>query len=301
MSDLHKEVIFDARKESPEAIAAGIRKRGIAYVKNVLDLRMLTYCSKAMRLNSRDLRDLLGKEINFMPLCFTDRYLDGETQPPGFNSNDLKAFDTPLAFSKMDRSWYYEGAKQYKLWFWQNGLKLPNLLLRAMMDSRLPEIYRAYFGTSCVSPYEHDAIHYQRPDNKELFYPFHQDGSYFSREPKDHSGITTWLPLTDCGIDSPGLEVYPYRLVEVLDPPKGKPMPYTFVDDDEVLERFGDKLWAPPIKAGDCLVFDNFLIHRTAVTPDMTKERQSADIRVFSAQNMPDYVNLYKGWMVDIA
>ena len=297
----YKEITFDAREASPQAIADCVRTRGLSYVQNLFDPALMAYCDRAMQMNSRALNDLIGKEINFMPLCFADRYLNGETKTPPAFGTDLKSFGDPLTFSKMDKSWYYEGDRQFKLWFWRNGKTLSNVLLRAVAGTMLPEVYRTYFGGACVSPYEHDALHYQRPDLQKLFYLFHQDGSYFSYRPEDHSGITTWIPLVDCGLDCPGLELYPYKLHEVLPPPKGQPLPYTFLDTEEVLKRFGNKLWAPAMKAGECLIFDNFLVHRTSVTPQMTKERRSADIRVFAANNRPDYVNLYKGWMVDIA
>jgi hypothetical protein len=130
-----------------------------------------------------------------------------------------------LAFSGMNRSWYYEGTKNYKLWFWRNGSRFPNLF-RAVLNSVLPSVYAAYFNDACFTSYEADTVRYQRADIQHLSYFFHQDGNYHSRDPKDHVGITTWVPLVDAGNEAPGLQFYLHKLQELLPLSEGIEPPY---------------------------------------------------------------------------
>jgi hypothetical protein len=295
--DTHPEIVFDAARDSPGAIADCIRTRGIAYLKNAIDRDTALFCGKAVAANSKSLNEMIGKEVNDMPLCFADRHAEGEDHPSLFG-NSLADFKDPLSFSGMDRSWYYEGPRNYKIWFWRNGNLFPNLVLRAVVGSILPSVYVAYFGDACFTPYEGNCVRYQRPDIQHLSYFFHQDSNYHSRDPNDHVGITTWMPLTDAGKDAPGLQLYPYKLYELLPLPEGVKPPYLFVDEAYCLARFGDTLWTPVVAAGDAIVFDTFCVHRTYITPGMTRERQSADVRVFPAQNAPSFTRRWNSWTV---
>jgi len=296
--EAHAEIVFDARRDSPEAIAESIRKRGIAYLKNAIDRDTALFCAKSVVANARALREMIGKDVNDMPLCFADRHLEGGEAYPSLSDTKLIDFKDPLTFSGMDRSWYYEGAKNYKLWFWRNASRFPNLLLRAALDSILPNVYVAYFGGECFSPYEASAVRYQRPDIQHLSYFFHQDGNYHSRDPSDHVGITTWIPLTDAGRDAPGLQVYPYKLHELMPLPEGVSPPYLFADEAYCLDRFGDTLWAPETATGSVIIFDSFCVHRTFIAPAMTLERQSADLRIFPVRNAPEFARHWNSWTV---
>jgi len=294
----HPDIVFDAARDSPAAIAESIRTRGIAYLKNAVNRDTAAFCANSVAANARDLSAMIGKDVNDMPLCFADRHTEGDEEYATLFGNRLSDFKDPLTFSGMNPSWYYEGLRNYKIWFWRNGNHFPNLVLRAAFDSILPSVYTAYFGGECFTSYESNCVRYQRPDLQYLSYFFHQDSSYHSRDPKDHVGLTTWMPLTDAGKDAPGLQVYPYKLHELLPIPEGIEPPYLFADEAYCSARFGDTLWAPAIPAGDVIVFDNFCVHRTFITATMTRERQSADLRVFPVRGAPDFARRWNSWTV---
>jgi hypothetical protein len=296
--EAHAEIVFDAARDAPGTIAHCLKERGIVYVKNAIDRETASFCARSVAENARALNQMIGKDVNDMPLCFADRNMMGGEKYATLFGNKLSDFKDPLTFSGMDRSWYYEGTKNYKLWFWRNGHRFPNLLLRATFDSILPSIYVAYYGDSCFTSYETDAVRYQRPDIAHLSYFFHQDGNYHSREIKDHVGITTWIPLTEAGGDAPGLHLYPHKLHDLLPIPEGIQPPYLFADETYCLKRFGDTLWAPVVPAGDAVIFDNFCVHRTFITSTMTRERQSADVRVFPVRGAPEFARHWSSWTV---
>ena len=174
------------------------------------------------------------------------------------------------------------------------------MIVGLVVRSLLPQVYQSFYESVPLCSYAHCAVRYQRSDLAHKSYAFHQDGSYHSRTSRDHVGLTTWIPLCDCGRDAPGLELYPRALDEVLPVPDGVESPHLFCDAQTVLERFGNQLWAPEFAAGDVLVFTHFVLHRTHLVPGMTRERQSADFRVFPAHSAPDYVKKDAGWIFEL-
>jgi ectoine hydroxylase-related dioxygenase (phytanoyl-CoA dioxygenase family) len=92
--------------------------------------------------------------------------------------------------------------------------------------------------------------------------------------------ITCWIPLTPCGVEAPGLEL-------VTRPPEGLLRPADLTDE-RVRERFvPDECWRPVLEPGDALLFRGDILHRTHVTPAMTKDRTSIELRFFPADDVP--------------
>ncbi|MFY7960156.1 MAG: hypothetical protein ACOVVK_08785 [Elsteraceae bacterium] len=109
---------------------------------------------------------------------------------------------------------------------------------------------------------------------------FHQDGSFLGGE--DTETINCWIALDDCGVDAPGLEVFPQRIDELL--PVGGPGAVTSweIEESVAYGRLGaDKAWLPTFKAGDAFVFDHLHLHRTHLTPAMTRDRFAAECWMF--------------------
>jgi len=119
---------------------------------------------------------------------------------------------------------------------------------------------------------------------------WHQDGAlrfdFFA-----HSGlpypadavlemITCWIPLTPCGVEAPGLELVTRRAESLLAPAE--------LTADRVRGCFAtEEFWRPAMKPGDALLFHGSVLHRTHVTPAMTKDRTSIELRFFAADNLP--------------
>lgn len=91
---------------------------------------------------------------------------------------------------------------------------------------------------------------------------------------------TCWLPLTDCGVHAPGLEWSTHAIDGLLAPED--------LADAAVQARFGPGTSRhPPLRAGDALLFDGALLHRTHVTPSMTRTRTSLELRFLAAHALP--------------
>jgi hypothetical protein len=110
---------------------------------------------------------------------------------------------------------------------------------------------------------------------------WHQDGALGVRFPSEPGPVipmtdllTCWIPLTPCGIDSPGLEFVRRRQPALLH--------FTELDDSTIRQRFPPhEFCAPALEFGDGLAFLNDILHCTHVTPEMQYDRLSVEYRIF--------------------
>jgi hypothetical protein len=91
---------------------------------------------------------------------------------------------------------------------------------------------------------------------------------------------TCWIALDPCGAEAPGVELVSQHLPELLPPSE--------LTDARVRQRFAaEHFWRPAMQAGDAILFRGDLLHRTHVTPAMTRDRTSIELRFFPAHDIP--------------
>ena len=123
---------------------------------------------------------------------------------------------------------------------------------------------------------------------------WHQDGALgFEFAPSGDANVpadallplvTCWIPLTACGVDAPGLELVNDRVDRMLPP--------TQLTDGAVEQRWPTgRRTRPVLEAGDALLFSGDVLHRTHVTPAMTRTRTSIELRCFRADAIPDRIS----------
>ncbi|MDB6121144.1 MAG: hypothetical protein JWQ71_137 [Pedosphaera sp.] len=92
--------------------------------------------------------------------------------------------------------------------------------------------------------------------------------------------ITCWIPLTPCGVDAPGLEFIVSRTEELL--------PVTSLQDAFLRSQYpAEAFWKPAMQAGDLLLFRSGVLHRTYVTPEMSRDRTSIELRFVLGDQIP--------------
>jgi hypothetical protein len=269
---------FNAQAYSPQRIAEALREHGCVLLRNILPREAMLAFGSAVQANVRDLASWTGIETNDLPLCFSD-----QSEP------------CAVAGVRGDQVWWRRGYGRWRP-FWEHGQRFENSILALVARSQLPAVYRRLYRELVIGDYQHCVTRFQRPDISSQAYAFHQDNSAFGLEDAAHVGLTTWVPLVDAGINAPGLQLYP-RPTEVLPTRADAPV---FVDDAAVLARYGDQLWSPVVSAGDVMVFNHFILHRTHFTATMTKERQSVEIRVYPASRLPAHIKEGVGWKFEI-
>jgi len=109
--------------------------------------------------------------------------------------------------------------------------------------------------------------------------PFHQDQTILQTPL-----LNVWIPLSECGVHAPGLEVVvagARGLLAVAGAPDHEiPVERARIDERLVLDTFGPRaLWRPGFLPGDALVFAGTTIHRSHVTPGMAAPRLSVELR----------------------
>lgn len=119
---------------------------------------------------------------------------------------------------------------------------------------------------------------------------YHQDIDFIG---DGFESLNCWVPLDDCGEDAPGLELIPVRLRENLNkmlPASVPPVGLRFKSyEAQVIEtRFADApRFRPVMRVGDVLIFSECTLHRTHHVAGITRARQSMEVRVFPASNLP--------------
>ena len=88
---------------------------------------------------------------------------------------------------------------------------------------------------------------------------------------------TCWIALTDCGADAPGLAFGKTPFDQLLE-----------LDELVVEGAAAVEPWTPTLQAGDALVFDGSVLHRTHVAPSMRNDRTSLELRFVDAARLPD-------------
>lgn len=114
---------------------------------------------------------------------------------------------------------------------------------------------------------------------------WHQDGAFLGR---DIGSLNCWIALNRCGRDAPGIDVVPKRFDDILAPGSEGAYFKWSLSDDDVREAAGElHPVRPEFEAGDALLFDHRLVHRTGGSPDMLRERYAIESWWFSPSAFP--------------
>jgi hypothetical protein len=125
--------------------------------------------------------------------------------------------------------------------------------------------------------------------------------------------VNFWVPFQACGVDAPSLAVVLAPFHEMVaytgfqngaevwvDPQPFKKltrfrpaMKALFRELDPVMladmnERFRDRIRMPTYEPGDAMMISNYTLHITHSTPNMTKSRESLELRFSSSASLED-------------
>lgn len=114
---------------------------------------------------------------------------------------------------------------------------------------------------------------------------WHQDGSFLGDGIR---ALNVWVALTDCGVDSPGMDLVPKRFDEVVETGTGGAIFDWAVGPDTIPKVAPDApVVRPEFRAGDALLFDDLYLHRTAIEPTMTRPRYAIESWFFAPTDYP--------------
>jgi len=125
---------------------------------------------------------------------------------------------------------------------------------------------------------------------------WHQDGAFIQRGSRT---VNVWVALNECGGTSPasGLEILPRRFREIHKPSRpiagdtvgenDRKVPLALDDDTVAALYAGGSPVLPHFLAGDALLFDEWLPHRTATGSGLTESRYALELWHFAPSAMP--------------
>lgn len=114
---------------------------------------------------------------------------------------------------------------------------------------------------------------------------WHQDGAFLGSNLRS---MNVWVTLTDCGVDAPTMDIVPKRFEEIQETGTGGAI-FDWAVGPDVVERLAEDapVVRPRFSAGDCMLFDEMLLHRTALSPEMTRTRHALEAWFFAPSAYP--------------
>jgi hypothetical protein len=114
---------------------------------------------------------------------------------------------------------------------------------------------------------------------------WHQDGAFLGA---DIRSLNVWLALTDCGVTAPGMDIVARRLDGIV-PTGGEGANFDWSVAPADAERAAGEggIVTPEFKAGDALLFDHLMLHRTASNDSMTDPRYAIETWFFAPSAYP--------------
>ena len=115
---------------------------------------------------------------------------------------------------------------------------------------------------------------------------WHQDGAFLGHGIRV---VNVWIALTHCGEGAPGLDIVGGRLHDLV-PTGTEGAWFDWSVGDPLVRALGREMpiVRPIFEPGDAILFDELNLHRTAITPGMTRERYAIESWFFAPSQFPD-------------
>lgn len=122
--------------------------------------------------------------------------------------------------------------------------------------------------------------------------PFHQDVAFMT---ENFPSMNCWVALDDCGprFRMPSLEVVAApvgRRLRIVPYEQRQFVYHRNIELDlQTLQQHypAEAFWHPDFRSGDCVIFDQYVPHRTYLEPEMRGVRRSLEIRICPASALP--------------
>ncbi len=198
---------------------------------------------------------------------------EGRPTPDGY----YEEFD-PESGEEIKREWIAKGGGVL-------AADSPKLLLDtldALERVDFPSVVHGYLGERGAASAQKTTL---RKADPSVGGAWHQDGKFLGRV----RALNLWLSLSRCGDESPGLDIVPRRLDQLV----ATGTEGTFFDDqvsDQVAKEAADGvgILRPIFEPGDALLFDELFLHQTGSDPAMPKTRYALESWFFGPSAFPE-------------
>ena len=243
---------------TPELLRAGILRDGSLLVRGLVPREdALAFAAEIDRsFEERDRHDNGGSAA--------EGYYD-EFQPD-------ERFSAP-----MSRPWIKEGGGVLAV----DSPKLGFQMLEMFERAGLPQLVHDYLGEPPAISAQKTTLRRAEP---QVGGAWHQDGAFMG----EVRALNLWLSLSRCGDESPGLDIVPRRLDDLVAAgTEGTFLSYQ-VSQQNAEDAAGDRPIVRPIfEPGDALFFDELCLHQTGSDPAMPNPRFAIESWFFGGSAFP--------------
>jgi len=157
-------------------------------------------------------------------------------------------------------------------------------LINCLQDAGITNMVTEYLGEQPALSVRKTSLRQALKDvNAEV--GWHQDGAFLGQGIRT---VNVWIALTDCGVDAPSMDMVPRRMTEIVPTGTEGAMFDWSVSELTARDAAGD---TPPVRLqfreGDAIIFDEMNLHRTGVSPGMTKDRFAVEAWFFAPSCYP--------------
>jgi ectoine hydroxylase-related dioxygenase (phytanoyl-CoA dioxygenase family) len=154
-------------------------------------------------------------------------------------------------------------------------------MLEMFRGAGLRELVGDYLGESPLISLQKTTLRKAEPD---VVGAWHQDGAFMG----DVRSVNLWLSLSRCGDESPGLDLVPRRLDELVPVATEGTWLANQVSQQQAEEAAGESgILRPIFEPGDALFFDELFLHQTGSDPSMPKPRFAIESWFFGESAFP--------------
>jgi len=242
---------------TPELVRATILRDGCVLVRGLVD---------------RDEAIRLTGEI--------DKVFDARTEA-GVEGSDAdgyyEAFVPEPPYGIMERSFVADAGDAFA----GDSPRLMFDALEAFDRAGLRELIVGYLGERPALSVNKCVLRRVKPESGSAW---HQDGAFLG----EVKALNVWLSLSRCGDESPGLDIVPRRISEIVETGTEGAI-FNWSVSPAVAEREAGEAGVirPIFEPGDALLFDDRFLHATATDPSMTKTRYAIESWFFAPSAFP--------------
>ena len=250
---------FTRDQVTPELIRAGILRDGCLLVRGLLD------------------RDAALRFADQIDRAFAERQKLAAGEPAAEGYYEEFDAQSPFEIAEGARMWVMEGG----------GVLAPDApmltyeMLEMFEEAGLPKLVGDYLGEPPMISLQKTTLRKAEPH---VGGAWHQDGAFMG----DVRALNLWVALSRCGDESPGLDIVPRRLDDLVSTTTDEAVLSYQVSQAKAEEAAGEKKIVRPIfEPGDALFFDELFLHATGSDPAMPKPRYAIESWFFGGSAFP--------------
>ncbi len=249
---------FSAAELSPAVLRAAILRDGCALVRGLVE--------RERALEFADMIDRAFDERERVEAGARSKGYYGEFEP-----------EPPHVIPPDQRKWIKSGGGVLAA-----DSPLPATEMLAMFeDAGITRLVEGYLGERPLLSLEKTTL---RKADPQVSGAWHQDGRFMG----EVRALNLWLSLSRCGDESPGLDLVPRRLDEIVTTNTDEAIIEIQVSQSKAEEAAGDTPIIRPIfEPGDALFFDDLFLHKTGSDPSMPKPRFAIESWFFGGSAFP--------------